>query len=155
MEERLRSVDGHEGTIAQAWLDCHEGRKVFAVYPSRSEGWSDRNGTLMDAVFQEVSTGNESGWSDATPTLEPQMMQDFLVQTKWSGTDDERDDHYSQGVRGYAERVYDYFLMSRGVINAIHKVEILAECPVRAAQGMREGRTAHQGVGTQETASLQ
>ena len=55
MEERLRGVDGHEGTIAQAWLDCAEGRKVFAVYPWRSEGLSDRNGTLMDAVFQEVS----------------------------------------------------------------------------------------------------
>ena len=34
--------------------------------------------------------------------------------------------------------------MSRHVINAIHKVEIFAECPVRAAHGLREGRTAHQ-----------
>ena len=99
---------------------------------------------------------NESSWSDATPTLEAQTMQGILVQTEWrGGTHGKRDDQHSQEVRGYAERVYDYFLMTRRVINATHKVEILAECPVRAPQGLREGRTAHQAVGTQETASCQ
>ena len=44
-------LEQQDGTTAQFWVNCKGGLQIFAVHSWHSEGWTERNEALMEAVM--------------------------------------------------------------------------------------------------------
>ena len=55
-EGAIDSIPGHEGRIAQAWVNVRGGLRVFSVYFWHSECWAPRNEALVEAVLKQART---------------------------------------------------------------------------------------------------
>ena len=55
-EGAVKSTQGNEGRIAQAWVNVRGGLRVLAVNLWHSEGWTPKNEELMEAVVKQAIT---------------------------------------------------------------------------------------------------
>ena len=61
-EGAVTSILGNEGRIAPAWVNVRAGMRVFAEHVWRSEGWTQRNEALMEAVVKQATTTPAPPW---------------------------------------------------------------------------------------------
>ena len=55
-EGAVMSIPGNEGGIARVWVDVRGGMRMLAAYFWHTEGWSPRNGAILEAVLKRART---------------------------------------------------------------------------------------------------
>ena len=78
-EGAVRSILGN-GRNAQAWVNIRRGMWVFAVYVWHSEGWTPRNGALMEAVVKQARTTRHPWLVACDTNIDPDSFSNSQVQ---------------------------------------------------------------------------